>query len=205
MPTDIKLDEGDGNHVVIEGTVVRTTASDLILDAPARRRSGGLRRALVHDGNDGLTVNYNGDYPGGVTVGSDLIVAGDLTVAGEIRSESANGYVKNLREVIDRIEDIIRSLNSYYIENLETSLTSLGTLLDAAAVPPWKTLEEVENGDDMGILYMSAEKLGFHVEYEVFQGVPDGFQHGDVLNITPPPGTFLRKGSTVVVKVCLEG
>src|SRR5687767_3561473 len=69
MATDIKLDQGDGNVLMLEGRVVKIEGSDLILDALDRRHGGGVfRRALVHDGNDGLTINYNGDYPGGVTI-----------------------------------------------------------------------------------------------------------------------------------------
>jgi len=68
MPTDVKLDQGDGNHVVIEGNVLKATTSDFMLDSPARRKKPGLRRALVHDQQDGLTMNYNHDYPGGVTI-----------------------------------------------------------------------------------------------------------------------------------------
>ncbi|TQR16351.1 hypothetical protein [Psychrobacillus vulpis] len=209
MPTDIKLDEGDGNHVVIEGSVLRTTASDLILDAPARRRTGGFRRALVHDGYDGLTINFNGDYPGGVTVGSNITVARDLTVAGEIRWKSArNGEERKLTELIDRIEYDIRHLNLYSghdaIDEIRNALTSLANLFDAAAVPPWSTREEVENGDDMGVLYSSAEDLGFDIVYHDIDGYPPEL-YDRVCKIEPPPGTFLRKGSTVYIWFCEEG
>lgn len=53
----------------IEARVVKAIASDFMLDQPSRRKGGGPhRRALVHDQNDGLTINFNGDYPGGVTL-----------------------------------------------------------------------------------------------------------------------------------------
>jgi hypothetical protein len=70
METDIKLDQGnDGTQVLIEGQVLKVTASDLLLDNAARRKNQrGLRRALVHNQQDGLTINYNRDYPGGVTI-----------------------------------------------------------------------------------------------------------------------------------------
>ena len=38
MTTDIKLDQGDGSFLVLEGRVVKATASDLMLDSPARRK-----------------------------------------------------------------------------------------------------------------------------------------------------------------------
>ena len=69
MATDVKLDQIDGTFLVLEGRVVKAVTSDFMLDSPVRRKGGGpFRRALVHDQNDGLTVNFNGDYPGGVTV-----------------------------------------------------------------------------------------------------------------------------------------
>ena len=70
MPTDIRLDEGDGNWVVLEGRVLKATTFDFMLDSPERRLPGrrGLRRALVHDPQDGLTINWGNDYPGGVTI-----------------------------------------------------------------------------------------------------------------------------------------
>ena len=69
---DISLhDDGDG--------WVKVEAGDLNVDSPARRKggvtgsgpgSGGTlyRRALVHDFNDGLTINWANDYTGGVTI-----------------------------------------------------------------------------------------------------------------------------------------
>ena len=67
--TDLRLDEVDGNYVVIDSRVLKSTASDFVLDSPGRHTGRhGLRRALVHDQRDGLTINYNRDYPGGVTI-----------------------------------------------------------------------------------------------------------------------------------------
>ncbi|MTB88302.1 hypothetical protein H9L21_01765 [Aeromicrobium senzhongii] len=64
--TDIRF-EGDFIH--LEGLVVRATANDLMLDASARRTTGTpFRRALVHDFDDGLTLNWDHDYPGGVSI-----------------------------------------------------------------------------------------------------------------------------------------
>lgn len=70
MPTDIRLDEVDGNWVIVEGVYLKHTGSDIMLDSPARRsgHAGAHRRALVHDPRDGLTINWAGDYTGGVTI-----------------------------------------------------------------------------------------------------------------------------------------
>jgi hypothetical protein len=71
MATDVILDDEDGNWLTLSAAVIHGTASDFILASPARRSSpSGFRRALVHDFEDGLTINFNSDYPGGVTINS---------------------------------------------------------------------------------------------------------------------------------------
>lgn len=66
--TDIVLDEGsDGTFIVLDGRVVKATATDLMLDSPGRRIGPEpFRRALVHDVGDSLTMNFGFDYPGGI-------------------------------------------------------------------------------------------------------------------------------------------
>lgn len=76
MPSDIRL--------VGEGILV--TANDLMLDFVGRRsdsRTDGVRRALTHDHTDGLTLNWDRDYPGGVTI------LGTLTVPDRLSAENA--------------------------------------------------------------------------------------------------------------------
>ena len=61
MATDVKLDEVDGTYVVIDSRVVLAQASDFMLDSAEHHTAGGeFRRALVHNQNDGLTINFNG-------------------------------------------------------------------------------------------------------------------------------------------------
>jgi hypothetical protein len=67
--------------VKITGEALFCDAPDLLMDHRGRRRAGsrGRRRALVHDPQDGLTVNWNGDYPGGVKLfGPVRVVSRDL-------------------------------------------------------------------------------------------------------------------------------
>jgi hypothetical protein len=201
MPTDIRLDEVDGNWVVVESAIMKSTASDFMLDAPGRRsQAGGHRRALVHDTRDGLTINFNGDYPGGVTV------AGDLTVAGRIQWESPSG-TESLLEVVLKLKDQVAELRRFddtRVDRLEQGLATLAELVGGAVVPPWRTQEEVENGDDMGVLFMSAEDLGIHVEYVIRQADPN-YMHGEVISIRPPAGSVVRSSDTVFVEINLEG
>ena len=76
MATDITLDDGNGNEISLRADVVKVAGSDLVLDSASRRGGSqlGLRRALVHDQGDGLTVNFNGDYPGGITLNHVAVI-----------------------------------------------------------------------------------------------------------------------------------
>lgn len=71
MPSDIRLED---NRLVLEGDArVDVIAADLVLEHPSRRSSPeGFRRALVHTEEDGLTINVNRDYPGGVMIEGTL-------------------------------------------------------------------------------------------------------------------------------------
>jgi len=92
MAGDVKLDEDNVNWVTIEGTALRARTPDLMLDAPNRRSGGGgtWRRALVHDQSDGLTINYNGDYPGGVTLKDVTSISPKGTRGGGVLANKVN-------------------------------------------------------------------------------------------------------------------
>lgn len=87
--SDIKF---EGDSVVIEGDATISRTPDLMLDEGSRRRRrDGLRRALVHDFDDGLTANWDDDYPGGVTVNG---------------TKRINGY-RNLVTIVSRVVKIV--------------------------------------------------------------------------------------------------
>ena len=201
MPTDIKLDQQGGDWLVLEGSVVKTTASDLMIDSPGRRRGGPSphRRALVHDAQDGLTINFAGDYPGGVTVVGNLAVTGDLQLAGA-------GLAANIAGLQSALASIQLTTNqfAYRLDTLERTVESLVALVGAVVVPQWLTRTEVEEGDDMGMRAPSAAALGLTVQYEIDQLNP-AFDHEEVISITPPAGTVIMRGSSVVVRINLEG
>jgi hypothetical protein len=79
MSSDVILD--DNEQVIVKCNNLNILGHDFILDSLARRKPGspGLRRALVHNHNDGLTINFIGDYPGGVTIDSGLVVLGRIS------------------------------------------------------------------------------------------------------------------------------
>ena len=197
MLTDIKLDEVNGTWVIVESGVLKATASDLMLDAPGRRSaSGGHRRALVHDSQDGLTINFNGDYPGGVTVAGDLAVAGDLPVAGDL---AVAGRL-HLSDVALAALNHQIGVDLERIERLERSIETLANMAGGRVVPPWRTKMEVEEGDSMGLLYPSAEALGFEVEWTWVLDHPV-LSQGDVISIDPPPGSVARVGTRLQIRV----
>jgi hypothetical protein len=76
--------------MLLEARVVKAVASDFMLDSPERHKGAKpFRRAMVHDFSDGLTVNFNGDYSGGVTINGSIISLNTLTPdspgAGDVR------------------------------------------------------------------------------------------------------------------------
>jgi hypothetical protein len=90
MKSDIKLDAENEGWVTVDSHVMKVKSSDFMLDNDARRGDNGEqghRRALVHNENDGLTINFNGDYPGGVTVNGRLSVD-KLTVSGRLQLQA---------------------------------------------------------------------------------------------------------------------
>lgn len=59
----------DSSEVVIEAFSLKQEGADYKLDNQSRRlNSTPHRRALVHDFQDGLTINWANDYPGGITL-----------------------------------------------------------------------------------------------------------------------------------------
>lgn len=195
MATDIKLDQQGGNWVLIEGAVVKTTAADLMVDSVARRGGAGgpHRRALVHAPGDVLAINFAGDYTGGVTLAGDLVVSGDVRVRGGA----------GLGAGAAALSTDVGALNAR-VQQLEQTVSALLGLVGAVVIPEWRTKTEVEEGDDMGLVAPPASELGLNVEYEIDQLNPR-FGHEDVVSIIPPAGSVVLRGSTVRVRINLEG
>ena len=75
---------GNSDLLLLENQV-KVEAWDLCLDSkdPNRRKNDTPhRRALVHDVDDCLTINYAKDYPKGVKIQGDTIVDGNLAIQG---------------------------------------------------------------------------------------------------------------------------
>lgn len=92
--SDVKL---QGDWVIIEGSTLKAETWDFNLDSASRRKADSdpniPRRALVHDRNDGLTINYNKDYPGGVSIRGETQVeelSGQTLSIDKIQSKDPN-------------------------------------------------------------------------------------------------------------------
>jgi hypothetical protein len=131
MATDITLDDEGGSQVTIQAHGVKAIGSDFLLDDPDRRRphspteppQSSFRRALVHDQNDGLTLNFNGDYPGGITLVdvatvipiNTSTITPILVIKGGIQFEMETALQRtsvNLQEVIDGLRSELESLKA---------------------------------------------------------------------------------------------
>jgi hypothetical protein len=152
----------------------------------------------VHDFQDGLTINFAGDYRGGVTV------VGNLTVTGDVRTGSIQSLSQTITALQDEISNLRAIMGGPRLDKLEQTVAQLLEMVGAVVIPEWHTRTEVEEGDDMGLVSPSAEQLGLVIDFQIDQRNPN-FQHEDVISITPPAGTLVRRGSTVVVRMNLEG
>jgi hypothetical protein len=118
--TDILLDDNETMTVV--APVLKVEGHDVIVDSAERRVPDGpsFRRALVHDQNDGLTINFGNDYPGGTTINglNSLAVNGDIQIRishhDSVLLEGGNppDEVVSLGEVIKALREEIRQLKA---------------------------------------------------------------------------------------------
>ena len=132
--SDVVLDGDAQVTVLCENLNVQ--GHDLLLDASDRRRPGGpqFRRALVHDGGDGLTVNFGNDYPGGVSLNGvagitplpqphvpglrkkpDLVVHGGITYEVEGFALVSGGdptVTVSVEEEFDKLSSLITELTA---------------------------------------------------------------------------------------------
>ena len=74
----------------VSGNVI-ITGTDLMIDNTINRNSaiGTYRRAVVHDTNDILSINHNGDYTGGISLGSNLSINGNIILPQNYSADSS--------------------------------------------------------------------------------------------------------------------
>jgi hypothetical protein len=93
----------------------------------------------------------------------------------------------------------LQAANASMAANLEKVMSFLGVI-----IPNWQTKEEVEEGDDMGVVNLSASELGLNVVFSFIQQAI-GFMHEQVISISPPAGSLVARGTSVAVEINLEG
>jgi len=120
-------------------------------------------------------------------------------------ADGQNGLHQKVDALSGKLDGLAGTLDGLAgkVDGLSTDLARLTDFL-GAVIPQWRTKEEIENGDEMGIAVRSAADLNLVVEFIILQREP-GFGHEDVVSIDPPAGTLVAKGSTVKVTLNLEG
>lgn len=108
--------------VTVQGFRTTVRSADLALDYPARRQNQTpFRRAFVHDFNDGLTLNWARDYPGGVTVNGHVQIPDSLTLTELVPSEVfGGGLVRKPLNVVAEIHSLRNQISA-----LQSSVTAL--------------------------------------------------------------------------------
>lgn len=120
---------GAAEMVTVSANAVSVAVADCMLDAAGRRGPQNRtrpRRALVHDFADGLSLNFNHDYPGGVTVyGPMTVLEKGVTIdVGEALKKTA-AMVTTLQAVQEEMRKQTET-----ISGLQTHLDELRARVD---------------------------------------------------------------------------
>jgi hypothetical protein len=101
------------SDIVLDGHLVLVKATDILLDADERRSPDGgspYRRALVHGEGDQLILNFNRDYPRGITLmGSvrladlELPTGSGTTDSGMVKTGEVGGLAVDIRPDLKQI------------------------------------------------------------------------------------------------------
>lgn len=178
-------------------------------EAPRRKTPLGPHLAVVEARAEGMTVpkfSFRQPLHEITAVGSDEELAAvdkGIFVASEIGSlvtylawvpHTADEKFTLSVKVIDPAGRIGRA---------EIDVSPLDPSQRLVTIPPWATRKEVENGDSMGMNVLSAHELGLVAQFQTTR--QEGFDHEQVVSITPPAGTMVPAGSTVTVLINLLG
>jgi len=125
-----------------------------------------------------------------------------IDVAIDVEQERAANWQKNADMRIAALDQRLTSVMGE-VASLRTSIDTLIAFF-GVTIPAWSNKDEVENGDDMGMVRPSAAELGILVAFE-FVRQQLGFGHEDVVSIDPPAGTLIARGNTVKVTLNLLG
>ncbi len=172
----------------------------VISSAPIVRARDRISGLVVHPDTDDLTNEVLYKLIRTVWSNSHKILAYCDVI--DLAQEAAANAQKNADTRIAVLDQRLTSV----IGEVASMRTSIDTLIAffGVTIPAWINKEEVENGDDMGIVRPSAAELGILVIFEFTQQQP-GFGQEDVVSIDPPAGTLIPRGRTVKVTLNLLG
>jgi hypothetical protein len=109
-----------GDWIDVQSRVVDIAGTDVMLDSPGRRsNTTPFRRALVHDFNDGLTLNWNRDYPAGITLNGPVNAPDSMTVDG-----------RDVAALLDSLQSQVTALQSQ-VTALQSQIGTLEARVDA--------------------------------------------------------------------------
>ena len=174
----------------------------------AGRQQIGANIGPVGNAATGILHDSDGDVRGYVVYGAVRHSHRDL-YTGLAYLDLIDLNVVALQDRIDQLalqqQQLVASMAALQAScvTISASLEQMMNLI-GAVIPAWTNQEEVESGDDMGMVRPSAAALGLTVAFETVRQAA-GFGHHDVVSISPPAGTLVAKGSTVTVVINLEG
>ena len=186
MESDIKLIK---DKTIIEGNYLEVNARDILLDKKERRKiSTGLRRALVHDFEDGLTVNWAKDYPGGLSLlGKKIKIDGNnTTIKGNELTVNSKTIILGKDSNNTTIKGNELAVNSKTIINRPTYIDASQFVVKEAIsvkdvlIDDLKLMELPTIGD---LIRVRLANLGVHLPEGFLQSTPINLPINDVATL----------------------
>lgn len=172
----------------------------VISSAPSVRAYDRISGLVVHPDTDDLTNEVLHKLLRSVWVNSHKTLAYcDLI---DLAQETAFNTLKNADNRINMLDQRLTAVMSEIV-SLRTSMDTLIAFF-GVTIPSWINKNEVEYGDDMGMVNPSADQLGILVTFDFVRNHP-GLEHEDVVSIDPPAGSLIPRGHTVKVTLNLRG
>jgi len=195
-----------------EITHVPSNSPDYPLDASPRYTVEGFKTAYPNNWHGDPARGFHGAIQNHLTGDLSVEASSKITRMVGDRVYIALAYLDILDRRIEALEATCAALESSLagvqaemgrLAALEAGVNALVGFM-GVVIPAWETQRDVEMGDDMGLRFPSAAELELTVDFQIAQALP-GFAHEQVVSITPPPGTLVKRGSTVVVEINLLG
>jgi len=163
----------------------------------ARDRISGL---VVHPDTDDLTNEVLYKLLRAVWINSHTTLSYCDVI--DLAQEAAANAQKDTDARVAALDQRLTAMTGM-ISALAASVDTL-TAFFGVTIPAWINKQEIEQGDEMGIVRRSAAELDIRISLDFVRQQP-GFGHEDVVSMNPPAGSLVARGSTVEVTLNLEG